>query len=73
MNFVKKKKRKKKRRKLKGPFQRDFSGFISDLFQCYIFLRQVKILLVLDRGQCMTFKLKSRYNMISEKDYEDKR
>ena len=69
MNFVKK----KKERKLKGPLQRDFSGFLTDLFQCLIILRQVKILLILDQGQFMTSKLKSRYNMISEKDYEDKK
>ena len=70
MNFVKKK---TKERKLKGPLQRDFSGFLTDLFPCLIILRQVKILLVLDQGQCMTSKLKSRCNMSSEKDYEDKR
>lgn len=69
MIFVKK----KQKRKLKGPLQRDFSGFLTDLFPCLIILKQVKILLVLNQGQCMTSKLKSRYNMISEKDYEDKR
>ena len=50
----------------------DCSGFFSDLVQCLTIFRQVKVLLALDQGHCMTSNLKSRYHMISEKDYKDK-